>query len=206
MRPSAREGYAVTYGVWVGVHPEAFHHAFRVWREPEYGNLQPKGALSNSIPPWGLLAAPVTPAVKDPKHTPYRVSDSDHMLSGVLGQECRIRTSSNTSGRRGLCRRTAAGRQPAPAAGREPAPAARGRPCSDPAAAASPGRAGSRSRPGRAAAQVPGRPARPPGKERVAARVSPADSSHSAARSCSARSRSQSVACSSARSSWRTRW
>ena len=62
-------------------------HAFRVWREPEYQDLRLEGALANSVPPWGLLAAPVTLAVKDPEHTPYCVSSSDPMLSRVLSQE-----------------------------------------------------------------------------------------------------------------------
>ena len=80
-------GYAVTYGVWVGVRPGDLQRAFRVWWEPEYQDLRLDGALANSIPPWGLLAAPVTLAVKDPEHTPYCVSSSDHVLSRVLGQE-----------------------------------------------------------------------------------------------------------------------
>jgi hypothetical protein len=80
-------GYAVTYGVWVGVHPDDLQRAFRVWQEPDYENLRLEGALANSIPPWGLLAAPVTLAVKDPEHTPYCVSSADRMLSRVLGEE-----------------------------------------------------------------------------------------------------------------------
>ncbi len=79
--------HAVTYGVWVGVDPDDLQRAFRVWWEPEYENLRLEGALANSVPPWGLLAAPVTLAVKDPEHTPYCVSSSDHLLSRVLGQE-----------------------------------------------------------------------------------------------------------------------
>jgi hypothetical protein len=78
--------HAVTYGVWVGVDPDDLQRAFRVWREPEYENLRLEGALANSVPPWGLLAAPVTLAVKDPERTPYCVSSSDHLLSRVLGQ------------------------------------------------------------------------------------------------------------------------
>jgi len=80
-------GYAVTYGVWVGVHPGDLQRAFRVWWEPEYENLRLEGALANSVPPWGLLAAPVSLAAKDPEHTPYCVSSSDPMLSRVLGEE-----------------------------------------------------------------------------------------------------------------------
>ena len=33
-------------------------------------NLWLEGALANSVPPWGLLATPVSLAVKDPGHTP----------------------------------------------------------------------------------------------------------------------------------------
>ena len=51
-------GYAVTYGVRVGVHRGDLQRAFRVWWEPEYQNLRLDGALANSVPPWGLLAAP----------------------------------------------------------------------------------------------------------------------------------------------------
>jgi hypothetical protein len=80
-------GYAVTYGVWVGVHPDDLQRAFRVWWEPDYKNLRLEGALANSIPPGGLLAAPVTLAVKDPEHTPYCVSSSDPALSRILGEE-----------------------------------------------------------------------------------------------------------------------
>jgi hypothetical protein len=80
-------GYAVTCGVWAGVHHDDLQRAFRVWWEPEYENLRLDGALANSVPPWGLLAAPVTLAVRDPDHTPYCVSSSDAMLSRVLGQE-----------------------------------------------------------------------------------------------------------------------
>lgn len=79
-------GYAVTYGVWAGVHPDDLQRAFRVWWAPEYENLRLDGLLANPIPPWGLLAAP-SPWPKDPDHTPYCVSSSDHMLSRVLGEE-----------------------------------------------------------------------------------------------------------------------
>jgi hypothetical protein len=80
-------GYAVTYGVWVGAHPDDLQHAFRVWWESGYETLRLEGRLANSVPPWGLLAPPVTLAVKDPEHAPYCVSSSDHMLSRVLGQK-----------------------------------------------------------------------------------------------------------------------
>ena len=80
-------GYAVTYGVWVGVHPSDLQRVFRVWWAPEYENLRLDGALANSVPPRGLLAAPVSLAVKDPDHMPYCVSSPHPMLSRVLGEE-----------------------------------------------------------------------------------------------------------------------
>ena len=73
--------HAVTYGVWVGVDPDDLQRAFRVWWEPEYENLRLEGVLANLVPP-GTLAAPVTLAVKDPEHTPYCVSSSDHLVPG----------------------------------------------------------------------------------------------------------------------------
>jgi hypothetical protein len=54
----AHRGYAVTYGVWVGVHPGDLQRAFRVWREPEYENLLLEGALANSVPPWACWQPP----------------------------------------------------------------------------------------------------------------------------------------------------
>lgn len=80
-------GYAVIYGVWAGIHPGDLQRAHRVWWEREYQNLRLDGVLANSIAPQGLLAAPVTLAVKDPERTPYCVSSSDHILSQVLSEE-----------------------------------------------------------------------------------------------------------------------
>ncbi len=77
----------MTCGVWVGVHPGDLQRAFRVWREPEYEDLRLEGVLASPVPPWGLLAAPVTLVVKDPEHTPCCVGSSGHMLSRVLGEE-----------------------------------------------------------------------------------------------------------------------
>ena len=77
----------MTYGVWARVHPDDLQRTFRAWWAPEYENLRLDGALANPIPPWGLLAAPVTLAVKDPDHAPYCVRSSDHILSRVLGEE-----------------------------------------------------------------------------------------------------------------------
>ena len=80
-------GYSVTYGVWVGIHPQELQRAFEVWFEPEYSDLRLDGFLANSIRPWGLLAAPVSLAVRDPKHTPYCAASPDPQLSQVLSEQ-----------------------------------------------------------------------------------------------------------------------
>jgi hypothetical protein len=73
-------GYTVTYGVWVGVRPEDLQRAFRVWWQADYLDLRLTGLLANVIQPWGLLAAPVHLAVRDPEQTPYCVSSTARWL------------------------------------------------------------------------------------------------------------------------------
>ena len=80
-------GHMVTYGLWVAAQPDDFQRAFRVWREPEYQDLRLDGALANLIEPWGLLAAPVSVAVLDTRHTPYCVSSPNPLLSRVLSED-----------------------------------------------------------------------------------------------------------------------
>ena len=80
-------GHTVTYGVWIGVHPDDLQRAFRVWWEPEYKDLRLNGVLANSIQPWGLLAAPVSLAVRDAQQAPYCVSSLDPLLSRVLSED-----------------------------------------------------------------------------------------------------------------------
>ncbi|MEN3264597.1 DUF2199 domain-containing protein [Pseudonocardia sp.] len=80
-------GYTITYGVWVGIHPDDLQQAFAVWQEPEYAALRLSGLLANNIAPWGLSATPVELAVRDPTHTPYCVSSPDATLNDVLTRE-----------------------------------------------------------------------------------------------------------------------
>jgi hypothetical protein len=80
-------GHAVTFGVWVGVHPDDLQRAFAVWWEPEYAGLRIDGYLANRIEPWGLLGAPVRLEVRDPDQTPYCAASPDSVLSRVLDGE-----------------------------------------------------------------------------------------------------------------------
>lgn len=80
-------GYTVTFGVWIGVHPDDLHRAFGVWWEPEYVDLKLDGRLANSLPGWGMLAAQVDAAVLDVESTPYVVASHDPGLADVLNRE-----------------------------------------------------------------------------------------------------------------------
>lgn len=80
-------GHTLTYGLWVGIHPDDLQRAFAVSWEPEYKNLRLDGFLANSVKPWGMLAAPVTLTVLDPDHTPYCTASPDPVLSRVLASE-----------------------------------------------------------------------------------------------------------------------
>jgi hypothetical protein len=80
-------GYRVTYGVWVGIHPDDLQRSAAAWWAPEYAQLRLAGHLANQIPPWGLLASRVELGVVNPKHTPYCVASSDSHLSAILNDE-----------------------------------------------------------------------------------------------------------------------
>lgn len=80
-------GYTVTFGVWIGVHPDDMQRAFAIWWEPDYVNLRFEGRLANALPGWGLLAAELEVAVLNAEETPYVVNSSEPTLARVLGDE-----------------------------------------------------------------------------------------------------------------------
>lgn len=80
-------GYTVTYGVWLGVHPEDLQRAFREWWAPTYGDLVLDGLVANDVQPWGLVARPARATVHDPNETPYVDSSTDELLAKVLADE-----------------------------------------------------------------------------------------------------------------------
>lgn len=80
-------GFTVTFGVWLDVHPDDLHQAFRIWWEPEYLALTLDGRLAHVLPGWGLLASPVRAVVLNAEHTPYCVGSTDPQLAAVLGDE-----------------------------------------------------------------------------------------------------------------------
>jgi hypothetical protein len=80
-------GHTLTFGVWVGIDPGELPRVFAIWWEPQYADLRLDGALANRIQPWGLLAAPVSLAVRDPGQTPYCSASLDPLFSRVLTNE-----------------------------------------------------------------------------------------------------------------------
>ena len=63
-------GFTVTFGGWLGVHPDDLQRAFRVWWEPGYADLGLDGLPANALPGWGLLGAATHAEVRDPEQTP----------------------------------------------------------------------------------------------------------------------------------------
>jgi hypothetical protein len=80
-------GYSVTFGVWIGVHPDQLKRAYDVWWTPEYAKLSITGRLANALPGWEVFGAPVELAVTDVDATPYCVASSDRILESVLTDE-----------------------------------------------------------------------------------------------------------------------
>lgn len=80
-------GSVVTFGVWVGVHPDDLRRAFDCWCAPEYAQLQISGLLANALPAWDVFGVPVELAISDPEATPYCVASPDKELSAVLSND-----------------------------------------------------------------------------------------------------------------------
>jgi hypothetical protein len=80
-------GDVLTFGVWLGVHPDDLQRAFAEWWAPTYPDLVLEGRIGNDIRPWGLLAKPATAVVRDANQTPYLASSPDLLTEQVLIDE-----------------------------------------------------------------------------------------------------------------------
>ena len=80
-------GHMLTFGLWLGVHPDDLGAAFEAWLLPEYKDLRLDGRLANRIPPWDLFGTPVVATVLDPDHTPTCTDSPDPTLRRVLTRE-----------------------------------------------------------------------------------------------------------------------
>ncbi len=82
-------GYTLTFGAWLGVHPDDLRRAFETWWQPEYQGLRLEGRLANLLPPWEeeTYTKPVAATVEDPDAVPYATESSDDMMQRVLTSE-----------------------------------------------------------------------------------------------------------------------
>lgn len=82
-------GFSVTYGAWIGVHPDELRHAWEVWNHPEYMNLELQGVLANMLPPWDLetYLRPLNAAPRSADELPYATRSSDAAMQRVLTNE-----------------------------------------------------------------------------------------------------------------------
>lgn len=80
-------GYAIAYGVWIGIDPNKLQHVLDTWWSPAYRDLVLDGRLANRIEPWDLLGAPVRLGVLDEDSTPFCVDSHDDRLRGVMSDE-----------------------------------------------------------------------------------------------------------------------
>jgi hypothetical protein len=82
-------GDSVSFGVWLAIDPrnDALRDLAALWwNDEQYRSLRVSGWLANAIPPWGLLAVPVTATVQDVQQTPYCTESSDERLMRVIDE------------------------------------------------------------------------------------------------------------------------
>lgn len=82
-------GYTVTFGAWLGVHPDDLRKAYEVWWTDAYADLVIDGRLANMLPPWEseTYDKPMQAAVRNRDEVPYAVSSTDESLHTVLTKE-----------------------------------------------------------------------------------------------------------------------
>jgi hypothetical protein len=82
-------GYTVTFGAWLGVHPDELRRAYEVWWEPAYADLVLDGHLANMLPPWEsqTLAQPLRVSVREIDSVPVAESSTDAFVQSLLTDE-----------------------------------------------------------------------------------------------------------------------
>ncbi len=79
-------GFKVTFGAWLGVHPDDLRRSYEVWNADAYRDLRLEGRLANMLPPWesDTIARPLTAEVREVDEVPHAVDSSDEFLRRVL--------------------------------------------------------------------------------------------------------------------------
>lgn len=78
---------SLTFGLWLGIHPDDLQHLSRVWWEPEYADVSFTGYIANDLAPWSgeVLARPVRAEVLDPDAVPQVVASDDDLVARIVG-------------------------------------------------------------------------------------------------------------------------
>jgi hypothetical protein len=81
------DGFAVDFGTWVKIEPEAFREAWNRWNFPEYKDFTCNGFLANRMEPWKpTLRTRVTVRVLDFDNVPYVVESSDTLGARIISE------------------------------------------------------------------------------------------------------------------------
>ncbi len=82
-------GYTVTFGAWLGVHPDDVRRAHEVWESPDYSTLELDGRLANMLPSWEeqSYGRPLRARVRHVDEVPYAVESADADLQRILTDE-----------------------------------------------------------------------------------------------------------------------
>lgn len=80
---------SLTFGLWLGVHPDDLEHLSKVWWEPHYAEVSFTGYIANDLAPWSgeVLARPVRAEVLDPDSVPQVVASDDVLVSRIIGDK-----------------------------------------------------------------------------------------------------------------------
>jgi hypothetical protein len=81
------DGTSLTFGLWLGVHPDDLQHLWSIWWEPEYAEVSFTGHVANDLAPWSgqVLARPVRAEVRDPDSVPIVVASDDDLVARIIG-------------------------------------------------------------------------------------------------------------------------
>lgn len=83
------DGGSLTFGLWLGVHPDTFGRLTEIWWEPEYADIEFTGYLANALEPWpdDIIAQPVTARPVDADAVPYVVDSPDETVGRIVNSE-----------------------------------------------------------------------------------------------------------------------
>ena len=83
------DGYTVTFGAWLGVHPDDLRRAYEVWTTEKYLDLVFDGVLANGLPPWidETYRQPLLASVLTMDQIPYADGSDDTFVASLLTEE-----------------------------------------------------------------------------------------------------------------------